>query len=91
MKAAAIPLPSLIPPAPNTGVPLAASTTWGINAIDPTGELCPPASWPCATIASTPAEETLTVCLTAPTTVITLVPLALSLSIQGAGLPRPAA
>ncbi len=27
IKAAAIPLPSLIPPAPKTGIPLAASTT----------------------------------------------------------------
>ena len=42
-------------------------------------------------MASTPADDTLTVCLTAPTTVITLVLFAFNLSIQGAGLPRPAA
>ena len=61
------------------------------RAMVPIGELWPPPSWPCATMTSIPASTTCRAWRVVPTTAMTTVPLAFSRSIQGPGLPRPAA
>ena len=52
--AAAICRPLPIPPAASTGTGAIASTTSGTSTIEATSPVCPPASWPWATMMSTP-------------------------------------
>ena len=56
MNAAAIPLPSAIPPAAITGI-FTASTTCGTSTIVVSSPICPPASHPSATTASAPQRS----------------------------------
>ena len=88
IKAAAIPLPSAIPPAAITGI-FTASTTCGTNAIVVVSPICPPDSVPSAITASAPAFSILFASAVLATTGITRTPAFFQASIYFSGFPAP--
>ena len=90
-SAAASPRPSPMPPAAITGVSPATSRTCGSSASVPIRPVCPPASVPCATTASTPAASTFCAPFTLPTSDTILMPASRNWRMNGEGSPSPVA
>ena len=88
INAAAIPLPSAIPPAAITGI-FTASTTCGTSTIVVSSPICPPASVPSATTASAPQRSIRFASATDAMTGITLTPAAFQSAMYFSGLPAP--
>ena len=86
--AAAIPLPSAMPPAAMTGM-VTASTTCGTSVIVVCEPMCPPDSIPSATTASAPARSIIFAIATLATTGITVTPACFHISMNFPGFPAP--
>ena len=80
-----------MPPAAITGVGFTASTTCGIKGSEATVPVWPPASVPCATIASTPDLRWRTALRTEPDRPISFMPWARARGSRKSGSPNPAA
>ena len=88
MKAAAIPLPSPMPPAAMTGIDTA-STTCGTRVMVVASPICPPDSVPSATTASAPPRSISFARATEATTGITMIPASFHIFMYFAGFPAP--
>ena len=88
IKAAAMPLPSAIPPAAITGIDTA-STTCGTSAMVVVEPICPPLSMPSATTASAPARSIIFAIATLATTGMTFTPAFFHSSMNFPGFPAP--
>ena len=77
--------PRPMPPAASTGNGATASTICGVNTMVVISPVCPPASWPCAMIRSTPAFFCLIACSSLPTKAPIFMPAACAFSTRPRG------
>ena len=88
INAAAIPLPSAIPPAAMTGI-CTASATCGTSVMVVCAPICPPDSIPSAMTASAPPRSIILAIATLATTGITTTPACFHASMNFPGFPAP--